>query len=227
MTKPMRLMVPRGRPTLARQLVEAQDAERARIARELHDDISQQLALLEEEILQLVIELPETSAALIDPVVQRARMITRSVHELSHRLHPARLRLLGLIPAIKGLAADLSRAMHVEITVIDDAIPSTLPPQLRVCVFRVVQEALQNAGKYSGAAHIRVHARADATHLRVTVEDDGVGFDVTAAWDRGLGLISMSERLEAVGGSLDIQSAPGAQTKVDLVVPLVAAAIAM
>jgi signal transduction histidine kinase len=227
MNKHMPPMVSRGRPTLARQLVAAQDKERARIARELHDDVSQQLALLEDEILKLVAELPESATPLIDPVVQRARTITRSVHELSHRLHPARLRLLGLIPAIKGLAADLSRALGVDITVIDDGTPATLPPQVRVGVFRVVQEALHNAGKYSGASHIRVRARADAAHLRVTVEDDGVGFDVNTAWDRGLGLISMSERMESVGGSLDIQSVPGRNTRVDLVVPLRASAIAV
>jgi signal transduction histidine kinase len=117
--------------------------------------------------------------------------------------------------------------LGVPISVIDDGTPKTLPSQVRVGVFRVVQEALHNAGKYSRASHILVRARADATHLRVSVEDDGVGFDVNAAWGRGLGLISMSERMEAAGGALHIHSAPGRSTRVDLVVPVRASAIAV
>ena len=213
--------------TLTRELARAQDFERARIARELHDDISQQLALLEDDILKLVIELPESTVPLADPIVQRARMITRSVHELSHRLHPARLQLLGLIPALKGFAAEMSRGSGIPITVLDDAVPPTLPPALRVCVFRVVQEAVHNACKYSAASHVRVHASVDATHLKVTVEDDGIGFDVTAARGGGLGLTSMKERVDAAGGSFAIESAPGRNTRVSFVVPLPATAIAV
>jgi signal transduction histidine kinase len=213
--------------TLTRELVRAQDVERARIARELHDDISQQLALLEDDILKLVIELPEAAVQLADPIVQRARMITKSVHELSHRLHPARLQLLGLVPALKGFAAEMSEGSGIAITVHDDAVPPTLPPALRVCVFRVVQEAVHNACKYSTASHVRVNARANATHLKVTVEDDGVGFDVTAPRRGGLGLTSMAERVDAIGGSFGIESVPGSNTRVSFVVPLPATAIAV
>ena len=213
--------------TLTRELTRAQDLERARIARELHDDISQQLALLEDDILKLVIELPDSTLPLADPIVQRARMITRSVHELSHRLHPARLRLLGLIPALKGFAAEMSQGSGIPITVVEDAVPPTLPPALRLCVFRVVQEAVHNACKYSAASHVRVHARADSTHLRVTVEDDGVGFNVRAARGGGLGLTSMAERVAAAGGRLDLESAPGSSTRVSFEVPLPATAIAV
>jgi signal transduction histidine kinase len=211
---------------LTRELARAQDLERARIARELHDDISQQLALLEDDILKLVIELPDAIVPLADPIVQRARMISRSVHELSHRLHPARLRLLGLIPALKGFAAEMSQGSGIPITVHDNAVPPTLPPALRVCVFRVVQEAVHNACKYSAASHVSVHACADASHLKVTVEDDGIGFDVTAARG-GLGLTSMKERVDAAGGSFGIESVPGSNTRVSFVVPLPATAIAV
>ena len=212
--------------TLTRELARARDLERARIARELHDDISQQLALLEDDILKLVIELPDATVPLADPIVQRARLITRSVHELSHRLHPARLRLLGLVPALKGFAAEMSQGSGISITVHDHAVPPTLPPALRVCVFRVVQEAVHNACKYSAASHVHVHARADAKDLKVTVEDDGIGFDVTAARG-GLGLTSMKERVDAAGGCFGIESAPGSNTRVSFVVPLPATEIAV
>jgi signal transduction histidine kinase len=141
------------------------------------------------------------------------------VHDLSHRLHPARLSLIGLVPTVHGLAREMDRA-GVQITVTDQHVPSALPPELALNVFRVVQEALQNALKYSGASRVLVHLQGEATGLHVTIEDDGTGFDVNAAWGNGLGLVSMHERLESVGGSLRIHSAPGQHTRLEVSVPL-------
>jgi signal transduction histidine kinase len=145
--------------------------------------------------------------------------LAKSVHDLSHRLHPARLRLIGLVPALQGLQHELS-ASGIPITFTHDDVPSTLSPDVTVCVFRTVQEALQNALKYSRARQISVRLIGSADQLALTVADDGVGFDVKAAWGRGLGLISMGERIETIDGTLAIRSTPGVGTTVEVAVPL-------
>jgi signal transduction histidine kinase len=201
------------------RLLKEQETERARIARELHDDISQQMALLEIDLSRLSADVPALREQVLDDAVMRARAIGNSVHDLSHRLHPARLSLIGLVPTVHGLAREMERT-GVQITVTDQHVPSVLPPDLALNVFRVVQEALQNALKYSGASRVLVHLQGDATRLHVTIEDDGTGFDVNAAWGNGLGLVSMHERLDSVGGSLRIHSAPGQHTRLEVSVPL-------
>ena len=151
--------------------------------------------------------------------MNRAQGIARSVHDLSHRLHPAKLRLIGLVAALQGLQRELSQS-DIAITFTHDNVPPTLPPDLTLCLFRIVQEALQNALKYSEARHVSVHLSGGPDGLALTIVDDGVGFDVDAAWGKGLGLISMSERLEAIGGTFEIRSKPGAGTRLEVRVPL-------
>jgi signal transduction histidine kinase len=203
---------------LGGRLLTAQETERTRIARELHDDVSQQLALLEMD-LELLRNASADNGEQVREPLDRTREIARSVHDLSHRLHPARLRLVGLVPAIDGLRQESSRP-ELPITLTHDLVPRTLPPELTLCVFRVVQEALQNALKYSGASEVSIHLRGGDRALEVTVSDNGRGFDVQSAWGSGLGLISMSERLDALGGQLDVSSAPGDGTRVRATVPL-------
>jgi signal transduction histidine kinase len=191
---------------LGARLLTAQDAERSRIARDLHDDVSQQIALL-----TLDLELMSRTAGdatLADEALTRAHGIARSVHELSHQLHPAKLRLLGLVPSLQSLQRELSRP-GVTIAVTHENVPRVLPPDLTLSLFRVAQEALQNALKYSQARQITVDLRAHGDDLVLTIADDGVGFDVQSEWGKGLGLISMQERLEAVGASLDVRSGAG------------------
>ena len=142
------------------------------------------------------------------------------MHDLSHRLHPARLRLLGLVAAIEALRRELSSS-GIAISFTHEGVPPQLPPELTLCLFRIVQEALQNAIKYSRAAEVSVRMRGLGDTLTVSVVDDGVGFDVDATWDKGLGLISMNERLEAVGGTLEILATPGTGCRVTATVPLV------
>jgi signal transduction histidine kinase len=149
----------------------------------------------------------------------RVQGIARSVHDLSHSLHPSKLRLIGLVAALAGLQRELSTS-GVTITFTHDHVPVALPPDVKLCVFRVVQEALQNALKYSQAREVSVHLIGEPQRLALTIVDDGVGFDVDAAWGRGLGLISMSERLEMIDGTISIRSAPGAGARLDVVVPL-------
>ena len=204
---------------LASRLLHAQENERARIARELHDDISQQMALLEMDLTVLGTAVHGDAEGLATEVLSRAKGIGKTVHDLSHRLHPAKLRLIGLVPALHGLQRELSQS-GIVVSVSDDNVPSTLPPDLTLCLFRIVQEALQNAIRYSGAHAVSVRLSGDAEHLVLVIDDDGRGFDVSAAWGKGLGLISMGERVDAIGGTFKIQSTPGAGTRLEVNVPL-------
>lgn len=204
---------------LAARLLNAQEAERARIARELHDDISQQLALLSIDL--------ELFGGVADPSVRqmarealgRTQDLARSVHDLSHRLHPAKLRLIGLAAALQGLQHELARP-GAAITVAHVDVPRNLPPDLTLCLFRIAQEGLQNALKHGRARNVSVELRGGSDRLVLTIVDDGIGFDVDPAFGTGLGLVSMDERLDAVGGALTIHSRPGAGTRLDVVVPL-------
>lgn len=204
---------------LASRLLDAQETERSRIARELHDDISQQMALLEIDLEQLGGVVRGKAEGLTHEVRQRAHTIARSVHDLSHELHPAKLRLIGLVSALQGLRSEVSQP-GVSISFTHDNVPPALPEDVSLCLFRIVQEALHNAMKHSGAKHLSVDLRAGPGGLTLTVADDGVGFDVDRAWQKGIGLISVNERVEAVGGSLEIHSTPGAGTRLKAVVPL-------
>jgi signal transduction histidine kinase len=204
---------------LGARLLHAQEDERARIARELHDDISQQVALLAIDLELLSRTVPSTSLGLAVEAVTRTQGIAKSVHDLSHKLHPSRLRLIGLVAAIRGLQHELSRP-DLAIIFNHENVPLTLPLDLTLCLFRVVQEALQNAVKYSQADDVFIHLRASAERLVLTIVDNGIGFDVRAAWGKGLGLISMAERLEASGGTIEIRSTPGAGTRLEIDVPL-------
>jgi len=151
--------------------------------------------------------------------LNRTKGISSSVHDLSHRLHPARLRLIGLVAALQGLQRELPQS-DIVVTVTHDNVPPGLPPELTLCLFRVAQEALQNAFKYSKARKLTVHLGGGPAQITLTIADDGVGFDVDAAWGKGLGLVSMSERLDAIGGRLEIRSRPGAGTLIAVNVPV-------
>jgi signal transduction histidine kinase len=201
---------------LGARLLSAQETERSQIAVELHDDIGQQLAVLTID-LQLASEAGDNH---VSSALARAQSIATSLHDLSHRVHPAKLRLIGLIPALKALERELSES-EMAIVVTHENVPDVLPLDLTLCLFRVVQEALQNALEHSHTNRVSVHVRSESPALlALTIADYGVGFDVTAARRDGLGLLSMSERLEALGGSLYIDSRPGGGTRLEVRVPL-------
>jgi signal transduction histidine kinase len=177
------------------------------------------MALLEIDLELLGRTVQGGAAGLAGEALTRAQSVARSVHDLSHRLHPAKLRLIGLVAALNGLQRELSSSSDIAIRFTHENVPATLPPDLTLCVFRVVQEALQNALKYSRALQVSVHMAGGASELTLTIIDDGQGFDVATAWGKGLGLISMAERLEAIGGTLEIRSQPGAGTRLELRAP--------
>ncbi len=204
---------------LGARLLKAQDDERSHVARELHDDISQQMALLEMDLELLSAGAESNPREVAGHAVARAQSISRSIHDLSHRLHPARLRLIGLVSALSGLQRELV-GEGVAISFTHENVPPAIPPDLTICVFRVVQEALHNALKHSGTRQVSVHLSGEPGALAVTVADSGAGFDVKNAWGKGLGLLSMSERLEAMGGMLEVRSSPGSGTTLRFRVPV-------
>jgi signal transduction histidine kinase len=204
---------------LGSRLLHAQDTERSRVARELHDDISQQIALLSIDLELLSGAVSPDTEGLASEALDRVHGIARSVHDLSHRLHPAKLRLIGLVTAIQALQRELPQSGPT-MTFTHEHVPSSLPPDLTVSLFRIVQEALQNAIKHSRARTIRVDLHGGSDDLALTFSDDGVGFDVDEAWGTGLGLMSIFERVEAFGGTVDIQSRSGGGTSITITVPL-------
>jgi signal transduction histidine kinase len=209
---------------LAGRLLRAQEAERRRIARELHDDLSQSLALLAVELELLGLKPPGSAGQLAERVqglVARAREVSSDVHRLSHRLHPSKLEQLGLVAALAGLCKELEHAHGLRIGFTAHAVPPVIPEETALCLYRIAQEALRNVVKHSAARGAGVGLTAGAGALCLSVADTGAGFDPAAAARRGgLGLVSMRERLRLVGGTLDLQSRPGHGTRLDVRVPL-------
>jgi signal transduction histidine kinase len=203
---------------LGSRLLEAQENERARIARELHDDICQQMAALAIRLESLRRTVQGPAETQMRETVVRAQTIARNIHNISHSLHPHHLHILGLVGALKDVEREWSNP-GMTLTLVHDEVPP-LSAELSLCLFRIVQEALQNALRYSEGHHVTVTVAAADHCVRLTVTDDGVGFNIDRRWGEGLGLISMRERVEAVGGTLQIASSPGAGTKLIAAVPV-------
>jgi signal transduction histidine kinase len=195
-----------------RRLIEAHEEERTRIARELHDDINQRVALLALHLDQMRQDLPTSAADVkqgIGEVNKQIRELGNDIQALSHRLHSSKLEYLGLKAAAASLCKELSDRHGLVIDFESNGILKELPQEISLCLFRVLQEALQNAMKHSGARHFRVSLIGNLNEFHLTVRDSGIGFDVGEAMrGHGLGLISMKERLELVGGKLSIESQP-------------------
>jgi PAS domain S-box-containing protein len=191
------------------RLIEAQESERARIARDLHDDIGQRLAVL-TIALEQVKRLPVCSGEVLsslDALQKQTAEITADVQALSHELHSPRLLHLGVVAAMRGFCDDLSGQKNVAINFRHENVPGSVPLDVSLCLFRVLQEALHNGVRHSRAPHFDVRLRGTGNVVHLTVRDEGVGFDVAAASrGLGLGLTSMKERLKLVGGELVIKS---------------------
>ena len=209
---------------LTGRLLEAQEVERRRIARELHDDLNQSLALLSLELDVLSQVLPTSLAEIADRMQElsaRVKDLSSTVHDLSHRLHPSKLEQLGLVAALGGLHRELTQSHGLEVKFTHDQGPGVMSPDAVLCLYRIAQEALQNVVKHSGSRHASVDLSGTADVIRLRVTDDGVGFDPgSAAGNDGLGLISMRERLLLVGGEIDIDSRPLGGTRIEVRVPV-------
>ena len=205
-------------------LINAQETERSRLASELHDDFSQRLALL-------ALGLENASEALSDPsqatkrqlheLFNSASELGADLHTVSHRLHPSALKSLGLVLGLKALCQESSSRQGVKIVFSSEDIPRAVPPNVALCLFRIVQEGLQNLRKYSGASQGQVNLRKEGDRLILSVSDKGRGFDAKEMRNSvGLGIRSMGERARLVGGQFEIHSEPGEGTRIDVSVPL-------
>jgi signal transduction histidine kinase len=207
------------------KLIEAQEQERQRIGRDLHDDIGQRLSVVAIELQQTTDDLPDSAFELrrrMDRLYRQASEIANDVQILSHELHSAKLEYLGIIGAMRGFCVEFAEQRRVEIDFGSHDLPSPLPSrEVSLCLFRVLQEALHNASKHSGIRHFEVMLWGRNGEIHLTVSDSGAGFDPDAALKGpGLGLTSMKERARLVGGTVSIESKPMVGTLIHICVPL-------
>jgi signal transduction histidine kinase len=210
---------------LSGRLLEGQEGERRRIARELHDDLNQSLALLSLE-LELLAQDPPTSAAEVAGRLQelsaRVKELSSAVHDLSHQLHPSKLEQLGLVAALGGLCREVAHGHDLEVKFTHHPEPGQIPPDAALCLYRIAQEALGNVVKHSGSHRALVELSGTVGSILLRVTDDGVGFEPGSVAGGGLGLVSMRERLHLVGGQIAIDSRPSGGTRIDVRVPVAA-----
>jgi PAS domain S-box-containing protein len=217
-----RVEAERQQRELSGRLIRAQEDERRRIARELHDDLQQRLALVAIELDGIAIGRPplagEELAARARDLWRQTTEIATEVHNLSYRLHPSKLEALGLLATVQGYCRDLSKH-GLKVTFAHHDVPEPVPADAALCVFRVVQESLQNVLKHSGVREAALTLAGGNGSLHLLVADAGRGFDA-AARPGGLGLVSMRERLHLLGGEMSVRSSPGGGTSIDARVPL-------
>jgi PAS domain S-box-containing protein len=197
--------------SISRRLIDAQEQERSRIARELHDDINQRLALVAVGLDRQRGDLRSTTRQMrsaMGKAIEQISDIVSDVHMMSHRLHSSKLDTVGLAAAAAGFCRELSKQQNVEVDFQCDGITRELPEAIALCMFRVLQEALQNAVRHSGAKHFKVSLAESTNQIALTICDEGQGFNPAEALkENGLGLTSMIERLKLVGGELLIDAA--------------------
>lgn len=205
----------------ARKVGQAQEDERKRIARELHDDTVQALVVIARRLEELAGGTSNPAAA---EIREQVRELTKGVRRFSQELRPSVLDDLGLIPALKWLAADLAKNHGIAVDTGTDGTPVQLPAETELMLFRIVQEALANVRKHSGATEAHVMVGFLEQELTVTVQDNGRGFDTGGVAELAgagkLGLLGMRERAELLGGRLDVHSSPGRGTTVTVTLPL-------
>jgi signal transduction histidine kinase len=210
--------------TLSGRLIVAQDEERARLARAMHDGLGQSMALLAVELDMLGQQPPDAREQIkdrVDGLASQVKAMSADVHRIAQGLHPAKLDQLGLAAATSGLCRDMGRAHAITIKCECRDVSRWLPPEVALCLYQVTQEALHNVIKHSGAKSATVDLAAADGEMRLSISDDGKGFDLEAAREaEGLGLLSMRERVRLVHGHIEWRSQPGAGTRLDVRVPL-------
>jgi len=212
----------RAHRTFADNLLAAHEEERAWVAREVHDDALQRVAMLVHELDEwpsaAVVNTQERLTALREEIEDLGVMLRR----VAHRMHPALIDHAGLIPALQALAVDVSRASGVRVDVTEELNADGVVPSRdhALLVYRIAQEALRNVSKHAAVTHCQMHIALSADQIELRVQDEGKGFVADDnARVRGLGLISMAERARLADGRLEIWSRPGAGTRVSAVIP--------
>ena len=210
--------------SLTGKLLEAQEEERRRIARELHDGLNQQLAMLAVELGMLARQVRAEDTEIFDSIMklrQRTEGLSNDVRLMTHQLHPAALEHLGLVSALRGHCAEKSLHDGIDVEFSVGCEPGQIPGEVAICLYRIVQEALGNIIKHSGAKEAKVHLTREPDEIRLSIIDAGSGFIPNETRRRnGLGLISIRESVQIVSGKLIVQSAPGKGTRIEVQVPI-------
>jgi signal transduction histidine kinase len=210
---------------VSRKMLDAQELERLRIGRELHDNVGQRLALLNMGLVQTqadVDTLVQAVAGSLTDLSKQAASISKDIRTISHDLYSPQLRLLDLTEALKGVCVQLQRHLAIEIAFSSHDVPRPVPADVSLCLFRVLQEGLINAAKHSDTRRIDVELRGSSGAVYLTIRDFGSGFSVGTA-SEGLGLVSMRERVATVGGTFEIVSTLRSGTEIQVRIPLGAA----
>jgi PAS domain S-box-containing protein len=206
---------------LAGRLISSQEAERRRIARELHDDVSQKVALLNIGIDEVTRQVAAGEArARLQQLSKFTKEVAGDLRDLSHELHGSRLQSLGLVAAIEVLCRDTSKQIGVTVPFAHGVLPQDVDPNVSLCLYRIAQEALNNIARHSHARHAQVTLICENRTLTLQIADSGVGFDPHSARQSGLGLISMRDRVAFLRGQLAIHAAPGGGTRIGVNLPI-------
>jgi PAS domain S-box-containing protein len=213
-----------ARRQMSGRLITAHEEERARIARDLHDDLSQRMALLEIGLQEFEQETPTLSSVAKDHlhnIGEIAREVSTDIHNLSHELHPSKLDTLGLVAATVGFCREFSRQHGIRIHFVHHEVDQSTTKEVTLCIFRIVQEALRNVVKHSGAGEASVELSGHSDSIDLCISDSGAGFDPQNISSLGgIGLISMRERLRLVGGRLSIESERSRGTRIRAQIPI-------
>jgi signal transduction histidine kinase len=206
---------------LSKRLVDAEEQERRAISRELHDEVGQALSALLVDVENLT-EMSSEESTLrhgLHNIKTLAENCVNEVRNMALLLRPSMLDDLGLVAALEWQAREVSKRTGMLVDTVEENVSDNLPEEHRTCVYRIVQEALNNCSKHAYAKNVRVVVRQEPNHLRVSIEDDGRGFDANRV--RGLGLVGMNERVSQLGGVLKVDSDPtrGTRLRVDLPLP--------
>jgi PAS domain S-box-containing protein len=203
---------------LSGHLIRAQEDERSRLARELHDDLNQRMALVSVSLERLRQNPPDTPARMrqqLQAIMDQTVDISKEIHRMSYDLHPSWLVHVGLVAAVRGLCEELLPRQGLRVEFTHEGVPTPLPQDVSLCLYRIVQECLSNVVKHSGAKEARVQLTGIENEIRLRVSDSGRGFDIDSRnTHHGLGLISMRERLRLVGGNISIESRPSEGTQI-------------
>jgi signal transduction histidine kinase len=210
---------------LAGRLISTKEEELRRLSRELHDDLTQRLAVLAIEAGKLELHFfeecsPPESIQKVSEIKEQLIKISEDVHRISRQLHPTILDDLGLVRAVEAECKALSKREGIEIIFTREDVPDRLPADIPLCLYRIVQEGLNNCVYHSGTKSCKVILKGSEDKISLTVKDTGRGFDPVAVRDKpGLGLSSMRERVQLVGGNLKVDSQPGRGTSVRVTIP--------
>jgi signal transduction histidine kinase len=206
---------------LSARLMAAQEEERRRLSRELHDELGQTMSSVLVELRSvesMLSDLNDNTRTRLHLARSLAENAVTTMRDMALVLRPSMLDDLGLIPALRWQAREVQRRTGMKITVMAENIPDDLPDEQRTCIYRVVQEAVRNACRHAGADSVRITVRRDPSHIRVSIQDNGAGFD--AQREKGIGILGMEERVRSACGAFRIESEPGIGTVVGMLIPV-------